>query len=169
MKKNLMTLIILALVVVNVIMTAVMMFVTIPQTQKANEMITKVCEAIDLELNSGAATGLSNLPIDRIETYDVAEGETITVNLKGGGYAVVAVSISVDNESETYAEKEGTAYLSTKESIIKGSIIEIVGNYTKEELSSSKADMEAELLKALKKTFGADYVVGISFTKFTMD
>lgn len=169
MKKNLMTLIILALVVVNLILTAVMMFVTIPQTQKANEMIAKVCEAIDLELNSGAATGLSNLPVDRLETYDVAAGESMTVNLKGGGYALVSLCISVDNESETYAEKEGVAYLSSKESIIKGSIIEIVGNYTKEELSESRSSMEAELLKTLKKTFGADYVVGISFTKFTMD
>ncbi len=169
MKKNLMTLIILALVVVNLIMTAVMMFVMVPQTQKANEMITKVCEAIDLELNSGAATGLSNLPIDRIETYDVAAGETLTVNLKGGGYAVVGVTISVDNESETYTEKEGIAYLSTKESIIKSSIIETIGNYTKEELGDSKDGVKSELLKTLKKTFGADYVVGVDFTKFTMD
>ena len=169
MKKNLMTLIILALVVVNFVMTAIMMFIMIPQTQKANDMIAKVCEAIDLELNSGAATGLSNLPVDRIEIYDVAAGETLTVNLKGGGYAVVGVSISVDNESETYAEKEGVAYLSTKESIIKGSIIEIIGNYTKEELNDSKEDVKAEILKALKKTFGADYVVGVDFTKFTMD
>ncbi|MBQ6844607.1 MAG: flagellar basal body-associated FliL family protein [Agathobacter sp.] len=170
MKKNLMTLIILALLVVNLVMTAVMMFVMVPQTQRANEMITKVCEAIDLELNSGAATGLSNLPIDRIVTYDVASGESITVNLKGNsGYAVVSVSISVDNESETYTEKNGTEYLSSKESIIKDAIIKIIGNYTKDELSESKSDMEEELLKSLKKTFGADYVVGISFTKFTMD
>ena len=169
MKKNLMTLIILALLVVNIIMNAIMMFAVVPQSQRANEMITKVCEAIDLELNSGAATGLSNLPIDRIVTYDVAAGESITVNLKGGGYAVVSVSISVDNESETYTEKSGTAYLSTKESIIKDAIIKIIGNYTKEQLSESKTNMEEELLKTLKKTFGADYVVGISFTKFTMD
>ena len=169
MKKNLMTLIILALLVVNIIMDAIMMFAVVPQSQRANEMITKVCEAIDLELNSGAATGLSNLPIDRIVTYDVAAGESITVNLKGGGYAVVSVSISVDNESETYTEKNGTEYLSTKESIIKDAIIKIIGNYTKEELGESKSGMEEELLKTLKKTFGADYVVGISVTKFTMD
>lgn len=169
MKKNLMTLLILALVVVNLIMTAVMMFVIIPQTQKANDMISKVCEAIDLELNSGAATGMSNLPIDRIDTYDVASGETLTVNLKGGGYAVVGVSISVDKESENYTEKNGVEYLSSKESIIKGSIIEILGNYTKEDLGETKEDAKSEILKTLKKTFGADYVVGVDFTKFTMD
>ena len=169
MKKNLMTLLILALVVVNLIMTAVMMFVVIPQTQKANDMISKVCEAIDLELNSGAATGMSNLPIDRIDIYDVAAGETLTVNLKGGGYAVVGVSISVDKESENYTENEGITYLSSKESVVKGAIIEILGTYTKEELSETKEEAKADILKSLKKTFGADYVVGVEFTKFTMD
>lgn len=169
MKKNLMTLIILALVVVNLVLTAIMMFAIVPQTQRANEMITKVCEAIDLELNSGAATGMSNLPIERIATYDVASGDTLTVNLKGGGYAVIGVVISVDNESETFKNNNGTEYLSTKESLIKGSIIEIVGNYTKEDLGESKEGVKADLLKNLKKTFGADYVVGVEFTKFTMD
>ena len=133
------------------------------------------CACYSLKLPFASAITLAFLSvlwhtvIDRIETYDVAAGETLTVNLKGGGYAVVGVTISVDNESETYTEKEGIAYLSTKESIIKGSIIEIIGNYTKDELGESKDGVKAELLKTLKKTFGADYVVGVDFTKFTMD
>ena len=57
MKKNLMTVVILALVFANFVLTAIMMFSVLPQTQKANELINKVCAAIDLELNSGAATG----------------------------------------------------------------------------------------------------------------
>ena len=48
MKKSLMTVIILALVFANFVMTAIMMFSVLPQTKKANEMITRVCEAIDL-------------------------------------------------------------------------------------------------------------------------
>ncbi|MBQ2706397.1 MAG: flagellar basal body-associated FliL family protein [Agathobacter sp.] len=168
MKKNLMTVIILALVFANFVLTALLLFTVYPQTQKANAMITRVCEAIDLELNSGAATGLSNLPIDQIETYDVASGETITVNLKNGGYAVVSVAISVNNKSEIY-EDSTTESLSTKESIIKDCIIETVGNFTKEELNASKDGVKSELLKTLQKMFGADFVVGISFPKFTID
>ena len=167
MKKNLMTVIILALVFANFVLTAIMMFTVVPTTQKANELITKVCESIDLELNSGAATGLSNLPIDQIETYDVAAGENITINLKDGGYAVVSVAISVNTESDIYKDN-GTTTLSTKESIIKDCIIETVGNYNKEELANKDA-VKADLLKTLQKTFGADFVVGISFPKFTLD
>ena len=54
----------------NFVLTAIMMFTIVPTTQKANELITRVCEAIDLELNSGAATGLSNLPARRINSND---------------------------------------------------------------------------------------------------
>ena len=168
MKKNLMTVIILALVFANFILTGLLMFTIYPQTKKANELITRVCEAIDLELNSGAATGLSNLPITQIETYDVAAGETLTINLKSGGYAVVSVAISVNNESEVY-QKSTTETLSTKESIIKDCVIETIGNYTKDELNASKDAVKSELLKTLQKTFGADFVVGISFPKFTLD
>ncbi len=169
MKKNLMTVIILALVFANFVLTAIMMFSVLPQTQKANEMITKVCEAIDLELNSGAATGLSNLPISQIETYDVASGESMTINLKDGGYAVVSVSISVNNESDTYKDNEGTAYLAAKESIIKDSINKIIGQYTKDELNSNKEAVQSEICKNLQKTFGADYVVGVSFPKIVVE
>ena len=168
MKKNLMSVIILALVVINLVLTAIMMFTIMPQTQKANEMITKVCEAIDLELNSGAATGLSNLPMSQIEVYNVAEGATMTVNLADGRYAVVAIAISVNNESEEY-EENTTTPLSTKESLIKDAVRETIAKYTKAELSANSDMAKDEILKILKKDFGAEYIVGISFPTFTFD
>ena len=168
MKKNLMSVIILALVVINLVLTAIMMFTIMPQTQKANEMITKVCEAIDLELNSGAATGLSNLPMSQIEVYNVAEGATMTVNLADGKYAVVAIAISVNNESEEY-EENTTTPLSTKESLIKDAVRETIAKYTKAELSANSDMAKDEILKILKKDFGAEYIVGISFPTFTFD
>lgn len=50
MKKNLLTVIILALVLVNLILTAVLAFSVIPQTKKSNELIDQVCAAINIEL-----------------------------------------------------------------------------------------------------------------------
>lgn len=168
MKKNLMTVIILALVVANFALTAIMMFTIVPQTQKANDLITKVCEAIDLELNSGAATGLNNLPMSQIEVYNVAEGATMTVNLSDKHYVVVAVAISLNNESDEY-EANGTAALLAKESLIKDVVRETICKYTKEELSVNSDMAKDEITKILKKDFGANFVVGISFPTFTFD
>ena len=53
MKKNLLAVIILALVLVNLILTAVLVFSIIPQTKKSNELIDQVCAAINIELEGG--------------------------------------------------------------------------------------------------------------------
>ena len=49
MKKNLLAVIILALVLVNLILTAVLVFSIIPQTKKSNELIDQVCAAINVK------------------------------------------------------------------------------------------------------------------------
>ena len=43
MKKNLITVIILALVLANLILTAILVFTIIPQTKKSNQLIDQVC------------------------------------------------------------------------------------------------------------------------------
>lgn len=167
MKKNLMTMIILALVVANLVLTAIMMFAVVPTSQKANELIMKVCEAIDLELNSGAATGLSNLPIDQIATYNVSAGETMTINLAGGDhYALVAVSLSINKESDRYKDKT-TEILTEQESIVKNTINQIIRQYTKDELLVNSQAVQDEICKSLQKTYGADYIVGVNFATLT--
>lgn len=169
MKKNLMTMIILALVFANFVLTAIMMFTVVPTTQKANELITKVCEAIDLELNSGGATGLSNLPIEQIAIYNVSEGEKMTVNLAGGdSYAVVAVALSINKESERYKEST-TEILTEQEAIVKNTINQVIRQYTKDEFSEDTQKVQDEICKSLQETYGVDYVVGVNFSTITVN
>lgn len=166
MKKNLMTVIILALVFANFVLTAIMMFTVLPQTQKANELITKICEAIDLELNSGAASGLSNLPIDQIATYNVSEGQTMTINLADDHYALVAVSLSINKESDRYKDAT-TEILTEQESIVKNTINQVIRQYTKDEFLKNSQAVQDEICKSLQKTYGTDYIVGVNFSTLT--
>ena len=81
MKKNLMSVIILALVFANFVLTAILMFTVIPQTKKANNLIDQICEAVSLDLNSGASTSTANLPQDQIVDYALnEEDKTLTIN-----------------------------------------------------------------------------------------
>ena len=105
MKKNLISVVILALVFANFVLTALLMFSVLPETKKANTLIEKVCSAIDLDLNSGAATGTSNISIDDQEIYKVSEGEDLTTNLAEGKdgkthYAVLNVSLVLNKKSD---------------------------------------------------------------------
>lgn len=149
------------------------MFTIYPQAKAANQLITAVCNAISLDLHSGAATGLGNLPLEQQVAYPVGGGEDMTINLAKGAdgkqhYAILSVSLSVNNKSDLYKEKE-TAVLTEQEAIIKDTINNVVRQYTKEEFNENLQDIQKEILKKLQHTFGADYVVGVAFAKSTTD
>ena len=82
MKKNLMSVLILALVLVNLILTGILTITILPQTKKSNELVNKVCSAIDLELESGDGTESASIPMDQIVTYKIEDA--MTINLKTG-------------------------------------------------------------------------------------
>lgn len=167
MKKNLISVLILALVFANFVLTALLIFTIIPETKKANNLIDQVCQAIALDLNSGSATSSSSLPQDQIEDYPLSsDGDTITFNFapsQDGSthYLVCGISLSLNNKSDGY--KTYGADLSAKKNIILDDITNIIGDYTMEEYNSDKDAVKDKILKSLQKKFGADYIVGVNF------
>jgi flagellar FliL protein len=135
-------------------------------------MITAVCSAIDLELNSGAATGLTNLPIEQITTYSVNGGSNITTNLKStdgtNHYVVVTVSLSLNNESDNFT-KYSPDVLTEKDSIIQDDIIQIISGYTVDEFNDNVTEVKEQILADMQTMFGSDYVVGVNFSGLTID
>lgn len=164
MKKNLITVITLALVVVNLVLTVILTITILPETQKANELITKVCSAIDLDLESGSATSNANIPIDKIEVYNIDDEQTINLKQDGDGkdhFAMITVSISMDTKNSDY--KELKPQVEEKVNLIKGDINNIVSQYTIDEIKNNQSAVQDEILKDLQKMFGSDFIVAVGF------
>ena len=148
MKKNLITVITLALVVVNLVLTVILTITILPETQKANELITKVCSAIDLDLESGSATSNANIPIDQIEVYNIDDEQTINLKQDGDGkdhFAIITVSISMDTKNSDY--KDLQPQVEEKVNLIKGDINNIVSQYTIDEIKNNQSAVQDEILK----------------------
>ena len=164
MKKNLITVITLALVVVNLVLTVILTITILPETQKANELITKVCSAIDLDLESGSATSNANIPIDQIEVYNIDDEQTINLKQDGDGkdhFAMITVSISMDTKNSDY--KDLKPQVEEKVNLIKGDINNIVSQYTIDEIKNNQSAVQDEILKDLQKMFGSDFIVAVGF------
>lgn len=164
MKKNLITVITLALVVVNLVLTVILTITILPETQKANELITKVCSAIDLDLESGSATSNANIPIDQIEVYNIDDEQTINLKQDGDGkdhFAMLTVSISMDTKNSDY--KDLQPQVEEKVNLIKGDINNIVSQYTIDEIKNNQSAVQDEILKDLQKMFGSDFIVAVGF------
>lgn len=173
MKKNLISVVILALVFANFMLTAILMFSVLPETKKANKLIEKVCSAIDLDLNSGAANGTNNIPIDQQEIYKVSAGEDISTNLAKGDdgkshYAVLNVSLVLNTKSDNY-KKYNQEFLTSQDDTIKNDIIQVVSSYTYDDFKTKSDEIRAGILEDMQELFGKDYVIGVNFSKSTAE
>lgn len=168
MKKSLLNIITLALVVVNLVLSAVMIFSVLPASSKTNDMITKVCTALDLELES-TKTGdeQQDYTIDQLETYDIEEELTVPLKKEDGDssdhYAVVTVSLVVDNKHKDY-DKYVEA-ITTKESLIKDTVRNAIGSFTLEELQNNPEGVQKTVLDKIQKLFDSDFIVKVAFKK----
>lgn len=167
MKKSLLNIITLALVAVNLILSIVMIFSVLPTSSKTNKMVTQVCTALNLELESSKTGDASDdITIDQMETFDVED--ELTIPLKKGEdnvehYAVVSVAIVVNNKHKDYAKYQDT--ITEKESLIKDAVNSTIGNFTIQEMESGQAIVQDAVLKKLQKLFNSDFIVKVAFKK----
>lgn len=175
MKKNLISVLILALVLANFMLTAILMFSVLPQTKKANAFIDKLCKAIDLDLNSGASSGLDSIPIDKREEYRVNSGQDIIVNLaasedKKNHYAVVNVTLVLNKGSDNY-KKFNQEFIANQDTTIQSTIIRTIGRYTVDEMRDVDIRLDAQdtLLELMQEMFGGDYIIAVNFSKCNVE
>ncbi len=170
MKKNLMSVLILALVLVNLVLTAILTITILPQTKKSNELINQVCSAINLELQSGEVTDVSQIPVDQLATYSL-ETEFM-VNLKDSGdgkqhIAQLSVSIYMDKENKDYKTYGTEAKLAEHQNLIENEINRTVNEYTIDDMTNNQQGVQDAITKNLQKLYNSDFIVGVGFTKIT--
>lgn len=168
MKKNLMSVIILALVFANFVLTALLLFTVLPETKKANQLIEDVCSAVDLELQSGAVNGPSTITMDKTKVYAVNGGEKMTASFANGDdnkthYIVATVSLSLNMDSDDF-EKYGESGPSDKDPIIRTIITDIVHKYTMDKFDKNRDAMYQEILQEFQAKFAKDYIVSVNFS-----
>lgn len=167
MKKNLISVVILALVFVNLVLTGILAFTIIPETKNANALIAKVASAIDLELSAGNTSDSNTVPMEDIATYDVAADDSkMTINLKDDAdgtkhYAVLSITLSMNTKSDGY--KTYSATLDSKKNLIKNEINNVISNHTMQEMQDSTQDIQDEITENLQSMFGSDFIIGVSF------
>lgn len=174
MKRNLLTIIILALGILNMVLTAVIVFAVVPTTMRTNTLISKVASTIDLELESPPANNPNKIDIADIEVYQIPEDMTINLmkdvndaNDIKNHYALVSVSLSINTKSEDYKTLQPT--IATNESSITEIITDEFSKYTVSTVTANKENIKAEILKKLQELFKSDFIISISVGKLVVE
>ena len=170
MKRNMLSILILALLIVNIILTAVMMFSVVGASKKTSALIDDIATAINLDLENQKATVggvvVADVPIDQTALHAISEEMTIPLAKGPDGadhYFLVAVSLSMNMEHEDY--KSMSATVAEKEALIKGEIISVVQSHTLEEVREDPDSIRMEILAKIQTLFDSEFIYNVTFTK----
>lgn len=172
MKKNLMSVLIMALVFVNVVLSAVIMITLVPTAKQSNELITQVCSAIKLELESGKVYNANTIPVGQTAVRTLT-GETAgTFTLKKGAdgkdhYVVTKVSITLNKEDSDYEELEPQIGEENREILLQEIVSNTFIKYTYEEINTDEGqeNVRNDMLEQMQELFDSDFIVAVNFSE----
>ena len=163
MKKNLISVIILALLIVNIVLTAIMMFSVTGASKKTAALVDDISMVLDLELVS--KEGKPAVAMTDTETYAI---ESMTIPLKKSEgddkdhYCVVSITLSVNIKDDAY--KTFGSDFTTQEGLIKDEINAVFAQYTVEEARDNQEQIKQEILGKLQSMFDSRLIYNVSFS-----
>ena len=171
MKKNLISVVILVLLVVNIVLTAIMMFSVVSTNSKTAALVTDISSAISLDLNGNKANAEVNVPIADVVSYTIAdlqillkketpaEGEEAD---RSDHYAVLSVTLSMNSKHKDY--KTYGESMADREDMIRGEIIDVVQQYTITEAQEHPEQLLDDILAKVQQLFDSDFIFDVSFS-----
>lgn len=161
MKKNLLSVVILALIVVNLILTGIMMFSCVSANKKTAALVNDIASVLDLELTGGGSNTeeVAAVSVADTEIYNIADAMTVALRPSEDGkehYCMCEVSFSMNKTHEDYETM--SPMVATQESKIRSIIIGVIGGYTKEEAQANQKAIESEILEQVQQMFGSNFI-----------
>lgn len=166
MKKNLISVIILALLVVNIVLTAIMMFSVTSASRKTASLVDNIATALNLELTAQNGGEVETVvPMENIETYDISESMTIPLKNSEDGtshFCLASIGFSINTKDKGY--KTYGSDLSPQETMIKDKINSVFANYTLEEARGNEEAIKNEILAGVQQMFDSEFIFDVSFS-----
>lgn len=161
MKKNLLSVVILALLVVNLILTGIMMFSCVSANKKTAALVNDIASVLDLELTGGGSNTeeVAAVSVADTEIYNIADAMTVALRPSEDGkehYCMCEVSFSMNKNHEDYETM--SPMVATQESKIRSIIIGVIGGYTKEEAQANQKAIESAILEQVQQMFGSNFI-----------
>lgn len=165
MKRNLLSIIILALLVVNIVLSAIMMVSVSSASKKTASLVADIATIVGIEVNGLPDSNLTpTVSMADTAVHNVA-GE-LTIPLKKGEdgedhYAVGSVSLSMDSKSKDYKKYSET--MADMDGIIKDIVFAVMGNYTVDEARTNSESIKQEILKKIQERFDSTFIYSVSY------
>ena len=165
MKKNLITVLILAICIINLVFNILLVFVFMPSATKTNKLITDIAAVLDLEIASlDGSTG--GFDVSNLAAFQLEQGTPINLASDGSGEQHVVqygLTINLDKTASDYKKTESNLTAST--ALIYDTTRDIIAQYTYDQVIDVEVQrqIKEEILVALQETFNTSCIYSVSF------
>lgn len=166
MKKNLLSVLILALLAVNLILTAVMMVTSFSANRKVSKLVGDIAMAVDLQITADPEeAGPADVPMKDVVTYEINE-MTIPLTIGEDGeehFAIVSVTLSMNSKDKDYGTYGET--LAERDGLIQSEITNAFSVRTVDEVRDPKVreELQQEILERIQEMFKSTFIFKASF------
>lgn len=165
MKKNLITVIILAISIINLIFNILIVFVFMPSASKTNKLITDIAEVLDLEIASQNSYP-GQFDVSNLAPFQLEQGNPINLAADGSGETHVVqygLTINLDKTASDYSKTEENLTAST--ALVYDTTRDIIAKYTYDQVIDVEVQrqIKEEILASLKQTFNTECIYSVSF------
>lgn len=165
MKKNLISVIILAICIINMVFNILLVFVFMPSATKTNKLITDIAEILDLEIAS-QSNGNGAFDVSNLAAFELAQGNPINLAADGSDEIHVVqygLTINLDKTANDYAKTNDNLTAST--ALIYDTVRGIIGKYTYSQCTdvAVQEQIKEEILASLRETFNTECIYSVSF------
>lgn len=173
MKKNLLTVLILALMIVNIVLTTIMMVSVISANKKTAQLVGNVVTALNLQFAVPGSEGDAEqaVPLENTQVYEMPDSLMVEVPTADGGsvYFIFNLSLSMNTKDKGYKKLGESITTGTYNSVIEDMVSSIVGAHTEEECRNDIETIKKEILLAIQNwtEYKFIYKVNISGVKFS--
>ncbi|MGN1084524.1 MAG: hypothetical protein ACI4QX_05945 [Lachnospiraceae bacterium] len=158
MKKNMLAVVILAATLINLTLSAVLIFTVIPKAKRTDALIEKIVAAVELETESNIGKNYGEIAPGDQEEYTFTDK---MINLKAVGdkpsLAQVSITITLNKKHDDY--KTVQPLIESKENKIVAAVSSVLKDYTATEVSGYAEDINKDTLEKIQEIFQSDCVI----------
>ncbi|MDE7269527.1 MAG: flagellar basal body-associated FliL family protein [Acetatifactor sp.] len=174
MKKNILSIIILALLIVNIVLTSVMMFNVTSTNKKVADLVGNIATVMNLELTVPGQETKEEISLKDTAFYAIANpmtmplaAEVVGDGQSKQGYLVCNVSFSLNTKHKDYKTYGSDEAMAEQEGLLKDAINTIVSKHTASELQADPGleGLKAEILAAVQELFQSDFIYKVSISE----
>jgi flagellar FliL protein len=169
MKKNILTVIIMAISLINTALLAVLIFSIVPAADRTNKFVAKVASIVDLELES--PNPADEITVDDIVNYDFSESITSMLKSDDGENHYLKVDITLQENMNNEDYEKLYEKVEGNEKPLREIIETEFSKYTRQELEdeATKSKIKADLLTKIQEYFDSDFIINVSLSNYLIE